>query len=73
MISRFRSQPSFIHHCTYDRARHHQVISSHQEQRHSLRSQVYHHGTPGREREMYSILRLETPGNPKVPAVHYID
>ena len=61
MIYRFRSQPSFIHHCTYDHARHHHVISSHQEQRHNLRSQVYRQGTPGLERETYSIPRLETP------------
>jgi hypothetical protein len=48
-------------------------MSPHQEQRHNLRSQVYRRGTPGLEREMHSILCPETPGNPKVPAVRYID
>lgn len=57
-VYRFRSQPLFIHHCTYDHARHHHVTSSHQEQRHSLRSQVYRQGTPGLERETYSIPPL---------------
>jgi hypothetical protein len=73
MIYRFRNQPSFIHNCTHDHARHHHVMSPHQEQRHNLRSQVYRRGTPGLEREMHSILCPETPGNPKVPAVRYID
>jgi len=72
MICRFRNQPSFIHHCAYDNARHH-VISSHQEQRHNLRPRVCHQGTPGLERETHSILCSEIPGNPKVPAVRYID
>jgi hypothetical protein len=49
------------------------VMSSHQEQRHNLRSWVYRHGTPGLEREMYNILRLETLGNPKGPSMRYID